>query len=193
MSSGFPYWGCEGGAQPPECVYYGMIHYTLSQRAIMLKQCTKCLETKEIKEFNKIRKTHRAQCKSCTRVAAKNQSSNKICPQCSQKCWAKNGAVCGECKLLNSQERYKTLTLGDKTYDNHKYAKYSYVRYFARKQGIDLGWTQCCKCGYDKHFEVCHIKPISSFPPDTLLIDINHPDNLMALCPNCHWEFDNIK
>ena len=50
---------------------------------------------------------------------------------------------------------------------------------------------QCCNCGYTKHFEVCHIVPISAHSLDTPVSVINSLDNLVALCPNCHWEFDN--
>ena len=48
-----------------------------------------------------------------------------------------------------------------------------------------------CNCGYDKHYEICHIKAVSSFTENCLMEEINHIDNLIALCPNCHWEFDN--
>ena len=51
----------------------------------------------------------------------------------------------------------------------------------------------CEQCGYDKHVEVCHIKPIQSFPSQTAIDIINDISNLIVLCPNCHWEFDNIK
>lgn len=51
---------------------------------------------------------------------------------------------------------------------------------------------KCCyKCGYDKHYEICHIKAVSKFDDNALIQDINSIDNLIALCPNCHWEFDN--
>jgi hypothetical protein len=40
--------------------------------------------------------------------------------------------------------------------------------------------------GYNLLFE-----PISSFADDTPIDVINAPDNLLALCPNCHWEFDH--
>ena len=39
--------------------------------------------------------------------------------------------------------------------------------------------------------EVCHIKPIRQFSEDTLLSVINDKTNLLLLCPNCHWEYDN--
>jgi len=50
---------------------------------------------------------------------------------------------------------------------------------------------QCFICGYSNHYEVCHIKGVSSFSDDTLISEINLIDNLVALCPNHHWEFDN--
>lgn len=49
----------------------------------------------------------------------------------------------------------------------------------------------CVKCGYDKHYEVCHIKAIKDFPDTAKMKEVNHLDNLIALCPNCHWEFDH--
>lgn len=49
----------------------------------------------------------------------------------------------------------------------------------------------CIVCGYDKHYEVAHIKSVSEFEDDALISDINDIDNLVALCPNHHWEYDN--
>lgn len=51
----------------------------------------------------------------------------------------------------------------------------------------------CIVCGYDKHYEVAHIKGVSEFSEDTLVSEINNIDNLIALCPNHHWEYDNEK
>lgn len=49
----------------------------------------------------------------------------------------------------------------------------------------------CTICGYEKHIQVCHIKSVASFPNDTLISVINDITNLIGLCPNNHWEFDN--
>lgn len=49
----------------------------------------------------------------------------------------------------------------------------------------------CSICKYKHHAEVAHIKPIASFPDNALIGEINHISNLIALCPNCHWEVDN--
>lgn len=50
---------------------------------------------------------------------------------------------------------------------------------------------KCVVCGYDKHYEVAHIKSVSSFDDNALISEINDIDNLIALCPNHHWEYDN--
>lgn len=48
-----------------------------------------------------------------------------------------------------------------------------------------------CFCGYDRHVDICHKRDIADFPDNTLLKTVNHIDNLVALCPTHHWEFDN--
>ena len=50
---------------------------------------------------------------------------------------------------------------------------------------------QCVICGYDKHYEICHKINVSDFDGNTLINEINSLNNLIALCRNCHWEFDN--
>lgn len=49
----------------------------------------------------------------------------------------------------------------------------------------------CAYCGYSLHVELCHIKPISSFPDSALLSEVNSRKNNIQLCRNCHWELDN--
>lgn len=54
------------------------------------------------------------------------------------------------------------------------------------------GGSKTCKvCGYNKHIQVCHIKSVSSFNDDDLILTINSINNLVGLCPNHHWEYDN--
>jgi len=48
----------------------------------------------------------------------------------------------------------------------------------------------CVVCGYDKHYDVAHITPVAQFSDTATISEINHIDNLIALCPNHHWEFD---
>jgi 5-methylcytosine-specific restriction endonuclease McrA len=69
--------------------------------------------------------------------------------------------------------------------------KFDSIRGHARKAYIQSGKPkQCFNCGYNKHFEVCHIHPISNFPETATIADVNSEKNLIALCPNCHWELD---
>lgn len=65
-----------------------------------------------------------------------------------------------------------------------KHARYVYKKSNKPKK--------CIECEFDKHFEVCHKKPVSDFSDDSDIVsEINNIDNLIALCPNHHWEFDN--
>jgi hypothetical protein len=56
---------------------------------------------------------------------------------------------------------------------------------------LNNGEKKCRVCGYDKHVEVCHIKSVSSFGENYLITEINSFENLIGLCPNHHWEYDN--
>lgn len=87
---------------------------------------------------------------------------------------------------------------GNITYEEvigiRKYQKNSRIRNLARVIYKKSDKPKCCsKCGYDKHYEVCHIKAIKSFNLNSKISEINNLDNLIALCPNCHWELDNLK
>ncbi len=82
-------------------------------------------------------------------------------------------------------------TLGD----IHRAAKYqvsAHLRTIARYNYDKANLPRvCANCGYDKHVEICHVKAINSFPAETPVAVINDVANLVALCPNCHWEFDH--
>ena len=87
---------------------------------------------------------------------------------------------------------YSKVTLKD-CYDRYgSYQKSRPICLNARAVMKKSKTEMSCKiCGYDKHVEVCHIKPITSFPLDTALSEINSISNLIYLCPNCHWELDH--
>jgi hypothetical protein len=89
---------------------------------------------------------------------------------------------------------WNKITLGDIVYneDQVKANRYTKVRDNSKRIYFSSNRPQeCSHCGYSKHFEVCHIKPIHMFDLTTPISAINSLDNLIALCPNCHWEFDN--
>lgn len=68
----------------------------------------------------------------------------------------------------------------------------SHVRIFTRNWLKHLRALPCAKCGYDLHVELAHIRQVSSYTDDTKLSEVNSEDNVIQLCPNCHWEFDNL-
>jgi predicted HNH restriction endonuclease len=71
--------------------------------------------------------------------------------------------------------------------------KYELVRSHAHRLSKHMKWATkiCQKCNWDKHTELCHIKPISLFSLSTKLEEINSKENIIFLCPNCHWTLDN--
>lgn len=67
----------------------------------------------------------------------------------------------------------------------------SSIRYHAFKVFLASGAPLICAvCGYKQHVEICHIQDVSSFPESALISEVNALPNLVALCPNHHWEFD---
>jgi len=97
--------------------------------------------------------------------------------------------VCDDCNpsLVDwSQRTLKSLQ------DSAKYQVNAKVRDIARYNYEKANLPRvCANCGYDKHVEICHVKAINSFPEETPVAVISDLTNLVALCPNCHWEFDN--
>ena len=64
--------------------------------------------------------------------------------------------------------------------------KIAYQRFFNENKDC-----KCIVCGYSKHVEVAHIKAVSEFDDNATVDEINNINNLIGLCPNHHWEFDN--
>lgn len=68
----------------------------------------------------------------------------------------------------------------------------SSIQHHARKVYFDSNPTpKCAICGYTNHVEVAHIKAVADFSDDATISDINSISNLVGLCPNHHWEYDN--
>ena len=62
----------------------------------------------------------------------------------------------------------------------------------ARIVYLDSGKAlQCCKCGYKQHVDIAHIKAVAEFGDLVTVEEINAITNLLALCPNHHWEYDH--
>lgn len=102
-----------------------------------------------------------------------------------------------------SHARLQSNTKGVSAFDNMT-KKQLFDRYghwiLARVRIVKHAWrafknankrNECVICDYNKHIEIAHIKSVSDFTDDTLIKDIDNPNNLIALCPNYHWEYDN--
>lgn len=129
--------------------------------------------------------------KFCSRSCSAKET-NKV-PK--RKAKQRNCSSCGD--LIQSRRTKCDACLAPKDmsleqaiyYRHHRSSAFTLVRSRARAS-VREEEQVCESCGYDKHVEVCHIKPIHSFPLETMLSEINRRDNLKILCPNCHWEFD---
>lgn len=100
----------------------------------------------------------------------------------------KRSLLCDE----HYNKKYGDKTKGEMIYELHKASAYSHIRCRARTRHKNIMLLGCAKCGYDKHVELCHIKGISEFDDSEYEYTINDISNVIQLCPNCHWEFDNL-
>lgn len=101
---------------------------------------------------------------------------------------------CGDCHESRQPFRFSGATLSDVlNLTGERRSVYNTVRARARtKVRARVVKGTCEVCGYAHHVEVCHIRPIRSFPKEALVDEvINADENLAVLCPNCHWELDN--
>ena len=101
--------------------------------------------------------------------------------------------MCDDCRVAGSTKSdYKSLTVGDlrDKYSTHQFhAKIrGAARAVFRQSGLPM---ECVNCGYSLHVDICHIKPVASFPPETTIDEVNSLSNLVTLDKRCHWEFDN--
>lgn len=155
------------------------------------------------------------ECKKCGKKFDKNKTEIKRSPNhyCSRKCSHSVNTKqnprriktkkCKICDTLIFSSRQKCpqciknlqpldYTLEEAIYTkHHKSSAFALVRSRARTIAKHLGLNKCVKCGYSKHVEIAHIKPISDFPLSAKLSEVNSQNNLLPLCPNCHWEHDH--
>ena len=115
----------------------------------------------------------------CVDCGVKVRSNIKRCKQCFEqtRTSALQSMTIGEIKELYRHKSTMAVAAKIRGYGKTIYENSNKPKY-------------CVTCGYNKHYEVCHIKSVSSFPDDTTMLVIHALDNLIALCPNCHWEFD---
>lgn len=140
--------------------------------------------------------------KSCSAKSNNRTPKRKLsrtCSKCSNLIRNWRSTLCEEHfqnEQMNKSDFIKNLTIAD--YSNrdsvkhlHKSSQFAHIRGLNRTWNKELTKLPCKICGYSKHVELAHIKAISSFPETAKLSEVNSKDNVVQLCPNCHWEFDN--
>jgi predicted HNH restriction endonuclease len=133
--------------------------------------------------------------KRCKHCDAKLDYNKRKHTFCSSSCSASfNATIRRKSKIHISKptkiDYWNNKTIGDLLGTGAN--RYNKIRQHARRIS-DTQNQKCSKCNYDKHIEVCHIKPIKDFDINTPILTVNAISNLLLLCPNCHWEHDNLK
>lgn len=157
------------------------INRSKSGRHFCSRKCSANIILKEIpKRIAKVRKC--IVCNSSFRHSYKkdNKYTSTLCK------------ICFDKKKLSPRK----TTIGEvrnsiAVKNKHPSWLHSRVRTNCSSWNKELKNYPCQVCGYTLHIELCHIKSIGSFDNNTTLEIVNSPDNLLVLCRNHHWEFDN--
>jgi len=123
-------------------------------------------------------------CLLCNNSIPTALSTKKYCAKCQDKY--------RNCEFIFNLSRFKLITIGELRNKYQVYQMHAKIRCWARRLYGNYNKSLSCKiCNYNLYCEVCHIKPVSQFKDSDNIYDVNHIDNLVVLCPNHHWEFDN--
>lgn len=150
-----------------------------SERSYARVVCAYCF--KEL-----VKKTQKKFCSSSCATSANNRRPDIKRRQLEGACF-----TCGT--IISATRKYckdcRPVALGGSKKQTRNRRNYICTQarriYFAERP------KSCVICGYDKHVDVCHIVDVGSYPEGTSYLIINHPANLIGLCPNHHWEFDH--
>lgn len=117
----------------------------------------------------------------------KKEKQEWICVECGGPTTERR-KYCNQC--APSQLNWMDKTIAELSRDGY-HQMYRVVRNLARRTFKESGRAfVCAVCDYSEHVEICHIRAISSFDKRTKIREVNRLDNLVALCPNHHWELD---
>lgn len=132
--------------------------------------------------------------KETNKVPKRKKTKECMNPGCSSLILASRSYCSLQCRVDGPSPTavdWNLVSLGD-VRNKAKYQANAQVRNISRRAYKAAGKPMyCLKCRYSLHVDICHVKAVSSFSDDTPISTINHPDNLVALCKNHHWEFDH--
>lgn len=120
-------------------------------------------------------------CRKCGEIISSHDGRRKYC------------TACKAIMRRSSVECLDDRTKGDLFARNANWqsARSSLRRHAYKTYFRGNGQKRCALCHYSLHVDIAHVRPVRQFPDDALISEINNIANLMALCPNHHWEFDN--
>lgn len=135
------------------------------------------IPNRKVKERTSLRKCKTEEC--FEELYTNKDGRRSFCSKCISENKHLRGLDVGESTIEEMVTR-----LGSNRYDRIR--AHTHVLHRKEKQ------TAICEnCKYDKHVELCHIVSISSFPKETKVKIVNARENILFLCPNCHWEYDH--
>lgn len=118
----------------------------------------------------------------------KTQKREWVCVECGNPT-SERRKYCDDC--VPNQYDWMDRSIGGLSRDEYN-QMYRVVRSLARRIYSESGRPlRCVVCDYGDYVEICHIRAISTFDKRVLIREVNQLENLVALCPNHHWEFDN--
>lgn len=173
---------------------YKIFYMTLEEYKLNPNYCKYCLKIIEPVIYkNKYNFYYTKKKLYCDRDCYAKGVTGKLGP--SKRCSCGNrkhnrAKQCIKCFSLKNDIGYRSLKehkIITKTYSNYRIQIAKNARTVFKK----LNNTCCKNCGYKHHIDACHIKAVADFDENSLIKEVNDPNNLIALCPNCHWEFDN--
>lgn len=104
-----------------------------------------------------------------------------------------NRTHCPAHKRISSRSEYYDLTVADlKARYAPRHPSYYRGHLNTLTRLLNAHRPHVCQvCGYEKHVEYCHTKPLKLFGATATIREISGPESIFILCPNCHWEYDN--
>ena len=157
-----------------------------------IKKCPECG-----KETNNPKFCSRSCAATHTNKISPKRKLQRKCTRCNEHVVRnKRSTLCTSCFETKKEVSIIGKTLGE--YRNRESMKgkhqswlHNSIRAMNNHHNRKLKELSCQFCGYSNHVELCHIQPVSRFPDETLVTEVNNPGNILVLCPNHHWEFDN--
>lgn len=148
---------------------------------INMSQCLYCHSDIVRKSYETPSDTKRR--KFCNRSCA-TKLNNSLFPKKVKKIQVKKERQPSQMPFVTKKELFQR--------SKHYQSARNTIRVYAKRAYDKSDKPKCCAiCQYTRCYEVSHLDSVASFPDDTTIGFINRLDNLVALCPTHHWEFDN--